>query len=54
MRMHTIFWPRKKLTRRFNAIGALEEVDKTRGSRLRDAVALAVRLVIMRGLVKRL
>ena len=39
---------------RFNVIGALEGLAKTRGNRLHDAVALAVKLVIMRGLVRRL
>jgi hypothetical protein len=49
-----IFWPRKRLTRRFNAIGVLEGVDKMKGSRLYDAVSLVVNPVIMHELVKRL
>jgi hypothetical protein len=40
--------------RRFNVIGALEGLVKTRGNRLYDVVALVEKLVIMRELVKRL
>jgi hypothetical protein len=39
---------------RFNVIGTLEGLVKTRGNQLRDAMALVVKLVIMRELVKRL
>ena len=39
---------------RFDAISALERVVKMRGNRLRDAVVLAERLVIMRELVRKI
>ncbi len=52
--MYTIFWPKRRWTSRFDATSALEGVVKTRGNRVRDAVGIMGRLVIMRGLVKRM
>jgi hypothetical protein len=53
-RMRMIFWLRRRWMSRYDTIGALEGLGKTRDNRLRDAVALAERLVIMRELVKKL
>ena len=39
---------------RFDATSALEGFVRMRGNRARDAVAIAERLVIMRGLVKKI
>jgi hypothetical protein len=52
--MHTIFWPKRRWTSRFDATSALEEVVKTRGNQVRDAIGIVGRLVTMRGLVKRM
>ena len=39
---------------RFDAISALEGFVKIRGNRVRDAMEIARRLVIIRGLVKKM
>ena len=52
--MHTIFWPNRRWTSRFDVTSALEGVVKTRGNRVHDVVGIVGRLVTMRGLVKRM
>jgi len=52
--MYTIFWPRRRWISRSNVINALKGVVRTRGNRARGVVGIVERLIIIRGLVKKI